>query len=94
MAQLNVCSIRNKVHELNYPTTENTIRIWAVSERPIWTLLFLTKRFPINGYNMFRRNKHGVGIALLYIRNNFTATLCSEFVSDSLESNGQSASSS
>ena len=41
----------------------------------------------IDGYNVFRRdrNKHGGGIAL-YIRNNFLATLCSEFMSDSLES--------
>ncbi len=32
LAHLNVCSIRNKVHELNYLITENNTHILAISE--------------------------------------------------------------
>lgn len=32
MTNLNICSIRNKVHELNYLITDNTIHVLAVSE--------------------------------------------------------------
>jgi len=86
LAHLNVCSIRNKVHELNYLITENTIHILAVSETHLDDTVLDTE-ISIDGYNIFRRdrNKHGGGIAL-YIRNNFPVTLCSEFISDNLES--------
>lgn len=86
LAHLNVCSIRNKVFELNYLTTENTIHILAVSETHLDATV-LDKEISIDGYNIFRRdrNKHGGGIAL-YIRDNFPAVLCSEFISDGLES--------
>ena len=86
MAHLNVCSIRNNVHELNYLIKENTIHILAISETHLDATVLDTE-ISIDGYNIFRkdRDKHGGGIAL-YIRNNFPAKLCSEFISDSLES--------
>lgn len=86
MAHLNVCSIRSKVLELNYLITENTIHILAVSETYLDATVLDTE-ISIDGYNIFRRdkNKHRGGIAL-YIRNNFPATLCSEVISDGLES--------
>lgn len=86
LAHLNVCSIRNKVHELNYLITVNNIHILAISETHLDATVLDTE-VTIDGYNIFRRDsdKHGGGIAL-YIRNSFPATQCSEFMSDSLES--------
>jgi len=46
-------------------------------------LLFLIQRFLLMAIS--DRNKHGGGIAL-YIRDNFPATLCSQFISIGLES--------
>ena len=50
MAHLNVCSIRNKVHELNYPTTENTFHILAVSETHLDSTVLDTE-VSTDGYN-------------------------------------------
>jgi len=84
MAHLDVCSIRKK--ELNYLIKENSIHILAISETHLDATVFDTE-ISIDGYNVFRRdrNKHGGGIAL-YIRDNFPATLCSQFISIGLES--------
>ena len=85
MAHLNVCSVKNKVHELNYLTQQNTIHILAVSETHLDVTVH-DAEVSIDGYNIFRRdrNTHGGGIAI-YIKNDFPATLCAEFMPNHLE---------
>lgn len=73
-------SAASEIRYMNYLITENNIHILAILETHLDATVLDTE-VSIDGYNIFRRDrdKHGSGIAL-HIRNNFLATLCSEFM--------------
>lgn len=59
-AHLNVCSLRNKIHEISNLAELNDIHIFALSETHLDST-FSVSEIAIQGYNLFRkgRNKHG-----------------------------------
>lgn len=60
IAHLNVCSIRNKVHELNHLMSENNMHILAVSETHLDANILDVAVF-IDGFNIFRRDRNKRG---------------------------------
>ena len=69
LAHLNVCSLRNKVHELCSLVESNNIHILAISETHLESSLD-DSEVAIHGYNLFRRDrdKNGGGVAI-YLKN-------------------------
>lgn len=61
-AHLNICSLKNKIHELSSILQENNIHIMAISETHLDDTIEDTV-VSIQGYNIFRldRNRHGIG---------------------------------
>lgn len=73
MAHLNVCSLRNKVHEVQRLASQYSIHIFTVSETHLEPA-FSNAEVSIEGYNLFRkdRNKYGGGVAI-YIQSHIPA---------------------
>lgn len=73
LAHLNVCSLRNKVHELCNLVESNNIHIFAISETHLDSS-FEDSEVAIHGYNLFRRDrdKYGGGVTI-YVQNNIPA---------------------
>ena len=66
-AHINICSLRNKVHEVNNFLVTDDIHILTISETHLDNTLDDTV-VAIHGYNIYRkyRNASGGGVAVLY----------------------------
>lgn len=68
MVHLNVCSLRNKVHEVKCFVCQHNIHIFTVSETHLEPS-FGDTEVSIQGYNIFGkdRNRYGGGVAIYCI---------------------------
>ena len=65
IVHINICSLRNKVHEINNLLTSDNIHILAISETHLDNS-FDDTSVAIQGYNIYRRdrNAYGGGVAV------------------------------
>ena len=65
IAHLNICSLRNKIHEICCVVQSNNIHVLAISETHSDSS-FEDAEISIHGYNLFRRdrNRYGGGVAV------------------------------
>ncbi|CDQ86214.1 unnamed protein product [Oncorhynchus mykiss] len=75
IAQINICSLRNKVHEVNSLLVTDDIHILTISETHLDNT-FDDTVVAIQGYNIYRkdRNANGGGVAV-YIPNHIPVML-------------------
>lgn len=85
LTHVNICSLRNKVHEVGSLLSTNSLCVLALSETHL-DITFDSGEFNIDGYRLYRkdRNKFGGGVAL-YIKNNFVSKLRQDLMSHDLE---------
>ena len=82
IAHINICSLRNKVHEINNLLTSDNINALAISETQIIYLMIVA----IQGYNIYRRdsNAHGGGVAV-YIQSHIPVMPREDLMSSVIE---------
>ena len=85
IAHVNVCSVRNKIHELNSLVQANTIHILALTETHLDSFI-LDPAVSLEGYSLFRkdRDRYGGGVAI-YIQSHLPSKLCLEFMYSDVE---------
>ena len=85
LAHLNVCSLRNKVHELCHLVESNNIHILAISESHLDSS-FDDSEVEMHGYNLFRKDidKNGGGV-LIYVQNHIPAKVRYDLMKNEIE---------
>lgn len=85
MAHLNVCSLRNKLHEIGCLVQLHNIHILTISETHLDSS-FENEDISIHGYNIFRkdRNRFGGGVAV-YIQSHIPAVYRADLINNNLE---------
>lgn len=85
IAQLNICSLRNKVYEITDLLAVNSINILAISETHLDDT-FQDEAMGIQGYNLYRkdRNRYGGGVAL-YVQNHLPVKVREDIMYDEIE---------
>jgi hypothetical protein len=63
---MNICSLRNKVHEINNLLTSDNINILAISETHLDNS-FDDTVVEIHGYNIYKRDRNANGGSVLYV---------------------------
>ncbi|XDV11531.1 hypothetical protein PO909_000447 [Leuciscus waleckii] len=84
LAHLNICSLRNKVHEI-INICSNGIHVLALSETHL-DCSFDNSQLAVEGYRLFRkdRNQNGGGVAF-YISENIAVTLREDLMGSDIE---------
>ena len=85
IAQLNICSLRNKVHEITDLLVLNSINILAISETHLDDT-FEDEAVGIQGYNLYTkdRNRYGGGVAF-YVQNHLPVKVRKDIMYDEIE---------
>ena len=75
LAHLNICSLRNKTHELSAKLMDNGIHVMAITETHLDST-FDDSLISIEGFSMFRkdRNRFGGGVAI-YVKHHIPVKL-------------------
>ena len=82
IAQLNICSLRNKVHDITDVLVLNSINILAISETHLDDI-FEDEALGIQGYNLYRkdRNRYGGGDTF-YVQNHLPVKVREDIMYD------------
>ena len=84
IAQLNICSLRNEVHEITDLLVLNSINILAISETHLDDT-FADEAVGIQGYNLYTkdRNRYGGGVAF-YVQNHLPVKVREDIMNDEI----------
>lgn len=85
IAHLNICSLKNKIHEVMRICTEDNIQVLALSETHL-DMAMSNSELMINGFKLYRkdRDKYGGGVAF-YIREHFGVLLREDLMNSYIE---------
>ncbi|MGL5507016.1 MAG: endonuclease/exonuclease/phosphatase family protein [Paraclostridium sp.] len=85
IAHLNICSLRNKTHEIVRICTADNIQVLALSETHLDSTMS-NSELMINGYKLYRkdRDRYGGGVAF-YIKENYGVILRNDLMNKNIE---------
>ena len=85
IAHLNICSLRNKVHEITSLLKNENLHILAISETHLDSTIGVNE-IAVSGYNVFRndRNSYGGGVAI-YVQNHMPVKTRGDLLTSDIE---------